>query len=205
MGFDGHMKGPTDSGEFVVARCGRHVSRRYAFWSRIAWGTPLRERNGFLEVYIDGTWQSLRLFCPASRAEIGQYHADLYGTWRIPKEWVFNDFGHITCYYFKDIDKDLKLGSNEKIHSEFIRTTPVNEGQALQKKTIILDESHGCIHVAPQDIDDMNRKGYLAPGNELIVHRYSERAPITPRGIGKKPFEVHFYPGAKRFVAFGVR
>lgn len=35
LGPDGHEMGPTDSGKFVMAYCGKHSSTRYPDWSKI--------------------------------------------------------------------------------------------------------------------------------------------------------------------------
>lgn len=204
MGGDGYMKGPTDSGQYVVASCGRHASlKTYRYWSRVPWGTPLKEDKGSLRVFLRGKWQSLRIFTPAKKEEILDYHQALYGSRKIPKTWVFNDFGHMTCYFFKDLDKDRKLDPNEKIHPEYVHTTPFDEAQTAKGNPVILTESHGCIHIKPHDIDAMRKKGYFRPGNSFYIHKYSENALLLPRGRGKPPFEVHFFPGSKKIIIKG--
>ncbi len=204
MGGDGYTMGPTDSGQYVIASCGRHISRQtYRYWSRVPWGTPLKEDKGILKVFLRGRWQPLRIFTPALKGEILDRHQELYGSRIIPKKWVFNDFGHMTCYFFKDLDKDRKLDSNERIHREYVHTTPLDEAQTAKGNPVILTESHGCIHVKPKDIDAMRNKGYFKAGNSLVVHKYSETASLSPRGRGKPPFEVHFFPGSKKMVIKG--
>jgi len=204
MRADGYQAGPTDKGEYVIAYCAKHSSpRMYRTWSNIRWGTPLRERKGILEVYINGKWQALKNFTSATKTDIQDYHQQLYGSWKVPKTWVFNDFGHITCYFFQDINKNRRLDGKERIHAEFVHTTPGNEAQSAQGKPVILTESHGCIHVEPSDIDNMIKNGYLNKGNTLIIHSYPDTAPIWPWGIGTPPFEVHFFPGAKKIVIKG--
>lgn len=132
----------------------------------------------------------------------------LYGRWTLPDRWVFNDFGHQTCYFFKDINHNRKLDDKESIHPEFIHTTPVVEAmteQSVPISAIELGESHGCIHVKPRDIDDMIIKGYLKKGNSMIVHSYIAKAPFGIGSRGRPPFEVHFYPGSKKLVIFGLK
>jgi hypothetical protein len=206
---NGNRLGPTNKGKYVIARCGKHSnSRLYKTWSTLPWGTPLREHNGDVEYKSDGSWKSLTdlwkklKVVPAAftsadtKRDVQARHDELYGTQVVPTTWVFNDFGHMTCYYFKDLDGDRKLDKGtEKISSEFIHTTPDNEAQDALSQTIVLDKSHGCVHVKPDDIDTMMAKGYLAKGNTVVVHTYTDIPPIQPVENGRKPFQVHFYPG----------
>jgi hypothetical protein len=203
---DGYVAGPTDAGEYVVAYCGKHTSAKvYRYWSGVPWGASIRERRGQLEVYVSGRWQSLSLFTPATKEAILNAYFDLYGRRELPKTWVFNDFGHQTCYFFKDVNKNLKLDGKEHIHREFIHPTPSNEAQTERGNPVILFESHGCIHVKPKDIDEMIRKGYLKAGNKIFVHSYLEKEPVRTRGNGHPPYELHFYPGSKNIVVEGTK
>jgi len=205
IGSDGNQEGPTDQGDYVIAYCGKHSSpKMYQFWSKITWGTQLRERKGVLEVYVSGRWQALKNFTPATADDIKKYHLQLYGTYKIPDKWVFNDFGHETCYFFKDLNKNRKKDRGEPIHPEFMHTTPGDEANTVRGRPVILTESHGCIHVKPKDIDDMKQKGYLNTGNSFIVHGYSNFLPLWEMGAGQGPFEVHFYPGAQMIAVKGV-
>ena len=204
---DGFQAGPTDVGEYVIAYCGRHSSDRYPNWSRIPWGARLKEeRNGKLYVFYEGRWTLLNAITPVTRQQIVEYHYSLYGKSTVPSTWVFNDFGHMTCYYFKNVNKNHKRDKNEKIHGEFIHTTPLDEARSEQKRHLILTESHGCVHVKPVDIDDMIKKEYLKRGNLLVVHQYREKLPThLYRGKGRAPFEVHFYPGKKKIIIKGLK
>ncbi|MDL1984961.1 MAG: L,D-transpeptidase [Deltaproteobacteria bacterium] len=207
MGGDGYKAGPTDAGKYVIAYCGRHSSRLYADWSKIRWGSSIKEENGKIFVYHNNRWQHLSKLTTLGREDILDYHEELYGTRIIPKKWVFNDFGHQTCYFFKDLNKNRRLDKNkgEKIHSEFIHPTPNNEASSARGLPVILTESHGCIHVKPKDIDEMSKKGYLKAGNIIIIHKYNEIAPIQPIGQGNPPYQVHFYPNSQRLVIYGVK
>lgn len=204
---DGFVAGPTDQGTFAIAYCAPHSSARYGKYSKIRWGSPLRETSpGNVEVLHEGAWRKLSSFSMApSVDEIKEYNFDLYGEREVPKTWVFNDFGHLTCYYFKDLNKNGKIDGKEKVHGEFIHTTPDNEAQTAKGEDVVLEESHGCIHVKPADIDDMDTKKYLNRGTLLVVHSYSSKAPMEMPSKGKKPFEVHFYPGVHWMIVFGER
>jgi hypothetical protein len=210
MGWDGFEAGPTDEGTYVVAYCAKHRSSRYRNYSSIPWGTPLRENNGSLEVFINKRWQSLAIFSDLSKDEILDEYGRLYNRRTLPSTWVFNDFGHLTCYFFKDLNDNGKLDwdKGEYIHGEFMHTTPDNEAETALSRTdntvqVILFESHGCIHVKPDDIDDMKRKGYLQRGYKIYIHKYSDTIVLPQSGLGQPPFELHFYPGMKKIIVKG--
>ena len=213
---DGLTAGPTDAGRYVVASCGRHVSPTYPVWSSIRWGTPLKEIEG--KIYVqsnnsrtggrDGVratgWRPLEEFTTATREQILDYHEMLYGTRRVPDTWIFNDFGHATCYFFKDLNDNRVRDGKEKIHAEYIHTTPPDEAAMSLGLTVELSESHGCVHVKPADIDTMIAKGYIKKGNLVFVHKYAASVPQRPAGTGHAPYELHFYPGPKKIVVLGA-
>ncbi len=206
MGGDGFVRGPTDPGTYVVAYCGRHTSRRYPDWSGIPWGTPLKEDKGELWVEMKkGVWEKLSAYSRVSRADVEDQYALLYGTKKVPPTWVFNDFGHKTCFLFKDHNGNRKMDGKERIHGEFLHTTPPDEANTALGLRVSLDESHGCVHLKPVDIDVMDANGYLRRGNRVMIHKYSELTHKFPKAKGAvtKPYEVHFFPGLRRFVVLG--
>jgi hypothetical protein len=137
-----------------------------------------------------------------------QRNLELYGSYSLPKTWVFNDFGHITCYFYKDKNGNRRLDRDlgEQIHREYFHTTPDDEADMAAGKAVALQESHGCIHLKPNDIDMMISKGYFKQGNLVVVHPYGDTVPDwTQNSAGVKPFEVHFFPGVKKVVVTGRR
>lgn len=206
MGSDGFMQHPTRKGEFVVAYCGKHSSTRYPYWSKVPWGTPLRKERGKLEVFMNGRWRPLSEYSSADEDNIKRYANDLTGRSEVPDKWIFNDFGHMTCYYFKDVNKNGKLDNKtESIMGDFIHTTPPDETKSSGGLPVILTESHGCIHVKPDDIDDMIKRGFIKKGNRIYIHDYSETTPSGVGVLGRAPYELHFYPGSKKIVIQGGR
>lgn len=203
---DGFVGGPTDKGTYVLAYCGKHSSSRYKKWSRIRWGSALKERGGKIYVQHNGKWRTLSSLTPATREELIQYNKELFGSAKLPKRWVFNDFGHVTCYFFKDKNKNRRLDpkKGEKIHGEFFHTTPPDEADTALGRPFKLSGSHGCIHVKPKEIDEMIKKGYMKRGNTIVIHGYDEKLPsLTQDAAGRTPFEVHFFPGEKKILIFG--
>lgn len=176
MAPDGHEAGPTDPGEYVIAYCAKHRSRRYPQWSSIPWGSPLKQ---------DGD--------------------RLYGIDKIPDEWVFNDFGHLTCYMFKDRNRNGRLDrATEKIHGEFFHTTPPDEARTSLHRPVSLQPSHGCIHLKPLELDDMVRRKFMRKGARVVVHRYNELLVRYANGTGAAPYELHFYPGLHKLLIVGT-
>ncbi|MFT4094923.1 MAG: hypothetical protein QM640_14920 [Niabella sp.] len=214
MGSDGHERTSTQAGRFIINSIEKHVSPgRYAFWSGVPWGTPMRLTNGSVEIKLGGTWKlltSLNKWSAHSNnqaavtKEIVNYYRKLGYKSAFPNKWVFNDFGHISVKYFKDINGDRRLNGKESIMGDFIHTTPFDEAYTTQSKPINLGESHGCIHVKPNDIDMMISKGYLARGNTIEVHDYFEQGiPASLFRKDAKPFfEFHFFPGIYKAAVY---
>jgi hypothetical protein len=206
---DGFVAGPTDAGLYRMVRCGKHSSPSYPDWSKIRWGSGLKEEGGEIKVMHDGRWQALKKVSPRMTKEaLMQRNLDLYGKYELPSTWVFNDFGHITCYFFKDKNNNRKLDKDlgETVHKEYFHTTPDDEAATALGKPVTLSQSHGCIHLKPKDIDAMMDKGYFKAGNAVVVHKYDEKVPFwisNPSGVA--PFELHFFPGERKVIVVGRR
>jgi hypothetical protein len=206
IGGDGFTAGPTDAGRYRVAYCGKHSSRRYATWSKIKWGTEIKEEGGNVLVKHKGKWTALSNLTTVDKDDLVNYYEELYGKKELPKKWVFNDFGHMTCYFYKDRNKNRRLDADkgEKVHGEFFHTTPRTEAETDLGLPVLLDESHGCIHVKPNDIDKMIKSGHMKSGNSVVIHGYRERMPAGPVDAkGKAPFSLHFYQGEKTLLVYG--
>ncbi|HSW04444.1 L,D-transpeptidase [Aquabacterium sp.] len=206
---DGFYAGPTDAGTYRISHCGQHSSPSYPVWSKIRWGSAIKEEGGTILVMHGGKWQPLSTLSPTlTRADLVHRNTQLYGKAELPATWVFNDFGHITCYFYNDkngngrLDKDL----GERIHTEYFHTTPNDEAADAAGKPVSLSPSHGCIHLKPKDIDELIAKGYFKAGNKVVVHRYSESVTAWELAAAAAvPFEVHFFPGAEQVIVTGRR
>jgi hypothetical protein len=203
----GNSFGPTESGEYVIVGMWKHVSKSQWAYSRIEWGSPLREQKGVIEVMVSGSWHPLNEYVKDSKEDLSNLYNDYYGKKELPKTWVFNDFGHITCFIAKDLDHDGHWDkSTEKIHHQFFHTTPPDEGLTFQKAEVILAKSHGCIHVKPLDIDEMIAKGYMKKDTMVYIHDYAT-APLGPTAIepAQPPYSLHFFPGIKKLYIKGQK
>ena len=80
-------------------------------------------------------------------------------------------------------------------------------GRLLKNENIDIEESHGCIHVTPKDIDTLISKGYFKTGTKIFIHGYDEDIPKEwiYDSTGEGPFEVHFFPGKKRMLITGEK
>lgn len=205
MAPDGHEAGPTDAGEYIVAYCTRHRSRRYPQWSSIPWGSPLKMDGERLLVYLDGRWQDVFKLTGATPDAVESLYAALYGVEKLPDKWVFNDFGHLTCYMFKDLNRNRRFDrATEKIHGEFFHTTPEDEAATALFRPVRLGPSHGCIHLKPLELDEMVRRKFMGKGARVVVHSYGELLVPFPKGTASRPYELHFYPGLHKLVIVGM-
>lgn len=204
MGDDGFPAGPTDEGEYRVAYCGRHSSERYPTWSKIPWGSKLKDDGKVVSVLFEGKWQELSSVVALNRDDVVRYHNDLYRVPKVPSRWVYNDFGHVTCYLYQDLNLSGRREKDEKIHGEFLHTTPIDEAKTALGQKVSLTESHGCVHLRPTDIDEMIRRGFLRKNAPFIVHSYADRKVIFPRrGHAVPPYEMHFFPSMGQIVVVG--
>lgn len=221
---DDNWADPTDRGRYLIGKIEKHVSPQKYFYSSIPWGSPLILINGILNVKIHEKWMPItnvnsewKKLSNLEAIRIVKEANEKFGTENgninlayIPDRWIFNDFGHITIKYFKDSNGNGRQDKNEIEKSDFIHTTPQDEIETYRAKRnnrapiINLPESHGCIHVKPNDIDSMIAKGYLAKGNVVQVHSYNEKTIPQIINIPKKIslYEAHFFPGLLKMVIY---
>jgi hypothetical protein len=207
----GRKADPTTAGTYVLDRCTQHVSRQRYSGSKIAWGTPLRDDGKRVTALIEGHWRSVEEITGMSRADVIAYYARLYKKEEVPGKWLFNDFGHLTCYYFRDENHDGRLGAGEKVMADMLHSTPDDEAETAsprrlfdgREKVIKLTTSHGCIHVRPKDIDDMRRRRFLGRGTLFVVHEYGALPVLSAPQSTHPPYEIHFWPGASVIIVLG--
>ena len=167
---------PTTAGRFVIYGRVPYQTRTWAL-SRIRWGTPLRD-SGTDILYKDGSrWQSVYQTTGATRAWVMDHYKELYGVRRVPDTWVFNDFGPMAVRYFKDMNHNGKLDKNEHLSGEMLHTTADNEAEFALSGTTSLGDSHGCVHMKPDQRDRLNSLGAFNRGVPFVVHKYSETYP----------------------------
>jgi hypothetical protein len=210
----------TKAGRYVIHSIAKHVSERRWLYSSVPWGTPITFNWIEHRVYIkkDGKFVKLSEY-NTQWSNYSDTHAyDLllemyqnnyinYYSKPFPDTWIFNDFGHVAIKYFKDTNHNFILDKTESIQSDFIHTTPVDEAKTAYNKIvsprfarpIVLENSHGCIHVKPDNINELIDKGYLSKGANMEVHTYQPSLMVPNRleiknANPKKMFEVHFFP-----------
>jgi L,D-transpeptidase catalytic domain len=204
---DRYYAGPTDAGTYRVSHCGKHSSPSYPMWSKIRWGSEIKEEGGEIMVMHDKKWQPLKTLSPlVTRDVLMRRNEELYGKREVPKKWLFNDFGHMTCYFYKDRNNNKKRDKDEQLNREYFHTTPDDEAASAAGRPITLSTSHGCIHLKPDDIDEMIAKGYFKSSNKVVVHGYKAKVPAAwaDEPTATAPFEVHFFPGENKVVVTGI-
>lgn len=98
--------------------------------------------------------------------------------------------------------------------SDFIHTVPGQELLTwLNERTNAgfgapLDESHGCVHALPTELDEMVQNRYLTVGGPFVVHGYADRIQgvfqETTTALRTATKEVHFFPRERKFVVYMV-
>jgi len=180
LDLGGHTATRTPPGRYVLDRAEHHTTNG---WPRsvVPWGARLREVDGVVEYELSGHWinasgldgrvtHALLIFAaksgrpmspPVASRHARQMFYEKNGT--LMSMWQGNDFGKWSW--------NLRLGSRRTVF--FIHTTP--PGEAAGSSDFDLDQSHGCLHIRPNDRDVMVKRGYLREGTVVIVKRYEDR------------------------------
>lgn len=178
IGSDPRMaEEPTWPGTYVIHGTQTYTTPTWAL-SKIKWGTPLMDKPKINDVYYQlpsKKWGSVKKDIGADRKYIIQLYFSYYGKMKVPSTWVFNDFGPISIRWFKDHNGNKVLDKNEVLSGQMFHTTPENEAEASQGKTVHLVHSHGCIHLNPKDRDVIMSLGGFKPKTTFVVHRYDEK------------------------------
>ncbi len=207
---------PTPAGEYLIAWRETHVSQIWLF-SKIAWGTPIRlNASGDAEAKINNKWVATKVIdSELTTKKILKTYNDFRRSvdktlpqlteMTFPKFWRLNDFGPIAVLMYQDKDNDRQFSvKKDKIRQEMFHTTPINHFQEEFGKEVLLEDSHGCIHIKPVDMKKMLDSGYFSKNNTVIVHTYDESLPnYTVVNGGKPPYTLHFYPGELKVLVYG--
>jgi len=173
---------PTHAGVFVIDAIAPYATKTWPR-SKIPWGTPIREsrkRAGGIEYQApSGMWRPLVVedekgFEMTASGLIGRYERWHHLTIGFPKTWFLNDFGPKAIRYYRDVNRNHKRDPNEPFEGEMLHTTPKNEAQSEENEEVVLEQSHGCIHVKPVDRDKFIDAGAFRKGMTLVIHRYDE-------------------------------
>jgi hypothetical protein len=173
----------TTLGKYVIYSVAAYRTNTWPY-SRITWGTSIRlSSDGEKVLYKTGNlkqpWKPITdLIRDSTPDAIRGYYYQLYGEYKIPDRWIFNDFGVKSIRYFQDLNHNKRLDKNERLSGEMIHTTPDNEAQTTLGKDVKLESSHGCIHLKPVDRDKLEKAGAFSKGTDLIIHEYDETIPL---------------------------
>lgn len=173
----------TTPGKYVIYSVVAYQTKTWPF-SRITWGTSIKlSSDGEKVLYKTGMlgkpWKPINDLIPGATPDtIRDYYHKLYGEYKIPDQWVFNDFGVKAIRYFQDLNHNKTLDKNERLSGEMIHTTPNDEANTALGKKIKLEESHGCIHLKPLDRDKLEKAGAFTKGTDLTIHQYDETIPV---------------------------
>jgi hypothetical protein len=198
-GEGGHSAGPTPAGNYWLGPRRHHTTMNWPA-SVVPWGAQLRfDSKGDIEFQERGAWRHatgrrgaateamrryfIRTFkeAPASMEPIDKKARALFldATGALLATYNRNDFG-IWAW-----NLEYKHGRKSPY---YIHTTAENEAETASIDSaaaagreaglaVLLEMSHGCIHLIPKDRDDMMRKGYLHTGARVVVKHYREKGP----------------------------
>jgi L,D-transpeptidase catalytic domain len=173
----------TTPGNYVIYSVATYRTKTWPF-SRITWGTSIKlSSDGEKVLYKTGDlsqpWKPITdLIREATPDAIRGYYYQLYGEYKVPDRWVFNDFGVKAIRYFQDPNHNKRLDKKEGLSGEMIHTTPDNEAETTLGKEVKLESSHGCIHLKPLDRDKLEKAGAFTKGTDLTIHKYDETIPL---------------------------
>ena len=193
----------TRAGRYVVGIIGKHKSAQRWLYSTIEWGAPLREKDGKLQYQQNNIW--INLSSNPIISKVASMYADFKNQisnvlsreekmQKLPAVWLFNDFGHVTIKYFKDLNNNYRQDKNEQLLTDFVHTIPYDEYYSKYNYQVAMPDSHGCIHMHPKDIDIVLY--FIKIGSVIEVHHYNElNIPfMIERPFGRPLYEAHFFP-----------
>lgn len=80
--------------------------------------------------------------------------------------------------------------------------------QANAGLSLPLNQSHGCVHTLPAEVDEMIQSRFLYVGGTFVVHTYAENIKgsfqETSSDLRPNTREVHFFPKQKKLVVYMV-
>lgn len=173
---DTHTADPTPAGDYRLGRQHAHTTRNWTF-SQIPYGAALRWSNDGQNVQFrpsnEEHWSNATAVAgarsplnqPLSVADLldpadtipGEHWAN-----HLPKLYKRNDFG----------THAWNLERSGARTAYYVHTTPVDEMNTEVGDNVLLETSHGCLHIKPADRDEMMKQGYLQAGVRFTVKSY---------------------------------
>jgi hypothetical protein len=187
---DGHYAGKTPAGLYTLGPRHHHVTINWPP-SCIPWGALIRRAaNGEVEFDDGSGWKPatgdgapmnkalIRSFAiakkpvpPSTRIREAARRAFLVNSRDraspLVTVWERNDFGKWA----------FNLRRDGKGTDYYVHTTPDDEYATAHNIAFSLVQSHGCVHIRPEDRDTMMTAGYLAAGIPFDVRSYEQKGP----------------------------
>jgi hypothetical protein len=177
-----HVAAPTTPGTYRLGAGHAHVTSNW-YYSQIPWGAEIRKNGSGYEYRWPGrsdwSWATSN---PAGKLKLPLAISEFEGLPEVTREdgatflmWDKNDFGPIA---WNLVPSDM-----------YVHTTPEAEPDVPGPETS-LPVSHGCIHIAPRDRDEMMKRGYLGANVLFVVRRWDEHLlpdQIRQQMLGRGP------------------
>ncbi|GEM_PF-5364262 len=178
--YSDHYYGSTPAGTFVINQSAiRPYIKRNSSWykARIKWGALIRQaEDGEIQVSENGgkKW----FYATGTKAKVKSFDKeDFYqkdGT--LMTQWLENPFGHLTI----ELKTEKGAVLAEKIHPN----ADLEKGKQMDETKI----SHGCMHIAPTNIDELARLILLSPGKVMMkIYSYSAKSDAKLDYVKVKP------------------
>lgn len=183
-----HHVTPTPAGVYTLGPQIHHTTKGWPM-SVIPYGASLRlDASG--EVEYSDNWMYWRRATGPQGAVTNAYQASLRAR-HIPfnKNTAIQEVRDIfihpftgalrtATYMLNDFGRwSWNLRRNGKPTVFYIHTTPLDEANTMSGRAVDLENSHGCVHIKPNERDRMMTAGYLQEGTTFEVRRYVERGP----------------------------
>jgi hypothetical protein len=194
IGRDRHTHSAIPPRTYVLGKAVQYTTRNWPN-SSIPWGAKIqRAANGEIQFDLGSGWKYAtgsptapmteacrRLFVRMNRKQPNSAEAATlneeakeyfdvdpdHPTETLVDVWHRNDFGAWAVSLQRD---GVKTGF-------FIHTTPEDEITTLNKGTVNLSPSHGCIHMRPADRNEAKEKRYFKAGATLKVFGFDGKGP----------------------------
>ena len=75
----------------------------------------------------ENKWGSIKVDHKILRMDIIKLYLELYAVRKVPRQWVFNDFGPIAIRWYKDLNGNNVLDGRERLSGQMFHTTQANK------------------------------------------------------------------------------
>jgi hypothetical protein len=172
-----HTADPSKAGTYKLGAGKSHVTKSWAY-SQIAWGAPIREKDGNIEFKNPG--ENWKAAVKGGEPTMGIPASAFYEGGALIPKWNKNDFGE-TAYRVEGspgLFIHTDPGTEKQLQQEK-QSQGVSDEESLVHTPMELSHSHGCLHLDPYDRNRWMRNGYLQKGVTIVIKKYDEHLDVA--------------------------